>query len=91
MRLSFVVALVLAKGGKAQVEACPIDCQYETTCRLGDVNTQGLPFDPETGDIILAPSSLNMDGWTCDCPEGLTGLRCGRKFTSCNADESQGC
>jgi hypothetical protein len=72
------------------VSTCPLQCQYETTCVQGDLNVSGLPIDPVTGEAYLHPET-NAGGWICDCPPDLTGIRCGRKFASCNSLESQGC
>lgn len=71
-------------------DECPLECQNGTHCIVGEVDTAGLPFDPVTEEILLHPN-LHEDGWKCDCPLGLAGLRCDRKFISCDKGSSQGC
>ena len=69
---------------------CPLECDFGTECVRGDQDTSEHMVQPLDGTPLTIHQYLNEDGWHCDCPHGLTGLRCGTVFESCN-DGSHKC
>ena len=63
---------------------CSIDCLHDTQCVKGDANFTWHPARPDTGEAFDFSKEISRDGYHCGCPPGLTGLRCGRKYESCN-------
>jgi hypothetical protein len=63
---------------------CPLDCDFGTECIRGDMDTTDHMVQPLDGTPLQIHQYLNQNGWHCDCPPGLTGLRCGTVFQSCN-------
>ena len=63
---------------------CPIDCFNNTVCVLGNQTTQGHATSPVNGSALNIHNQLNVDGYHCACPPGLTGLRCDTPYENCN-------
>ena len=61
---------------------CPLECDFGTECVRGDQDTSEHMVQPLDGTPLTIHQYLNEDGWHCDCPHGLTGLRCGTVFES---------
>jgi hypothetical protein len=69
---------------------CPMTCSNGGVCKVGTadfsmqpVAANGAPF------TFLAETS--REGWFCECPEGFTGIRCGRPVVACpDADNTTG-
>lgn len=71
-------ALIAAAGD------CGIDCLHDTKCVQGEANFTWHPARPDTGESFDFSKEISRHGYHCGCPPGLTGLRCGRKYESCN-------
>jgi hypothetical protein len=95
MRFLAAVILTLASmatlaSGQSETTTCPLDCQNEAPCVVGE-NTyaghpqkaNGSPFD------FLAEST--RDNHFCDCPANFTGIRCGRSFVECEGSSGHYC
>lgn len=78
------LALVIVSGS-AQEDTCPLTCHPGSVCVIGDAD-----FSPQPKDSNDIPfefhKETNKGGWHCDCPEGLTGLRCNRQYQKCEND-----
>ena len=74
------------------IPACSLQCLHGTECVRGNVSSSGQPHDPITGEVYFH-NETSRDGWHCHCPIGLTGIRCGREFTSCHdsSNSTMGC
>ena len=74
------------------IPACSLQCLHGTECVRGNVSSSGQPHDPITGEVYFH-NETSRDGWHCHCPIGLTGIRCGREFTSCHdsPNSTMGC
>ena len=86
--LCLLVALVLlASTGVVNAndsDTCAIDCLHDTECVRGEANFTWHPAKADSGEPFDFHKEISRDGWHCGCPPGLTGLRCGRKYESCN-------
>eukprot|EP00548_Thalassiothrix_antarctica_P005021 CAMPEP_0194133642 /NCGR_PEP_ID=MMETSP0152-20130528/3723_1 /TAXON_ID=1049557 /ORGANISM="Thalassiothrix antarctica, Strain L6-D1" /LENGTH=592 /DNA_ID=CAMNT_0038828985 /DNA_START=40 /DNA_END=1818 /DNA_ORIENTATION=- len=60
------------------VVGCPFECLNDSVCGLCDGDER------KSGGIEICRNGKN-----CVCPEGFTGLRCGRKYESCYESEHQ--
>ena len=65
---------------------CDLKCYHNTTCVQGAANFSDHPtIDGQPLDFHN--ETISPNGWRCDCPDGLTGLRCGRTYIGCeNSD-----
>mmetsp|Transcript_11103 Transcript_11103/g.31962 ORF Transcript_11103/g.31962 Transcript_11103/m.31962 type:complete len:343 (-) Transcript_11103:34-1062(-) len=64
--------------------SCPsdLDCHPGSTCKQGDSDFSDHPTDIN-GVPFIFHKVTNKEGWHCECPAGLTGLRCNRPFERC--------
>ena len=62
--------------------SCPIDCLSDAPCEIGSANYSFHPREPN-GAMFTFLQKSSREGWFCDCPDGLTGIRCGRPYTIC--------
>jgi hypothetical protein len=69
---------------RATASVCAIDCRNDSTCVEGDANFADLL--PTSGETIGFLLKTNISGYHCDCPDGFTGLDCGRSYTTCKYD-----
>lgn len=84
--LTTVLAL-LSVAANAEQKNCTIDCLHDTKCVKGQANFTWHPLRDDTGEDFDFHKEIERDGYHCSCPPGLTGLRCGRKYESCNDGE----
>ena len=69
---------------------CDLKCYFNTSCVAGSADfsnhTASIPeIDGQPVDIHA--ETISPNGYHCDCPDGLTGLRCGRTYIGCeNSD-----
>lgn len=68
----------------ANEKNCTIQCLHDTKCVKGDANFTWHPTRPDNNEPFDFSKEISRDGWHCGCPHGLTGLRCGRKYESCD-------
>ena len=80
--LTFAWVAPLVTSQAATCEESGLKCHEGSTCALGEANfsnqtkdANGIPFDFH--------KVLSHDGWHCECPDGMTGLRCNRKYEKC--------
>ena len=85
--LPLLPLLLLPTRSIASSEVCTIDCLHDTSCVKGKANFTWHPLKDDTGEEFDFHKEIERDGWHCACPPGLTGLRCGRKYESCNDGE----
>lgn len=70
--------------GENECPGTDLVCLHNTTCIEGDANFTWHPARPGVGDKFDFSKETSRHGFHCDCPLGLTGLRCGRTYESCN-------
>lgn len=85
--LALLPAAALLQAATGSEDVCTIDCLHGTKCVKGDANFTWHPLKSDNGQPFDFHKEISRDGWHCGCPEGLTGLRCGRKYESCNDGE----
>jgi hypothetical protein len=69
---------------------CELECQNGGTCKLGTADFSLQPLEA-SGAPFTFLEETSRDGWHCDCPEGHTGIRCGRPVVACpDADNTTG-
>jgi len=61
--------------------ACNIQCQHNTTCVRGSASFDGHP--QPNGESLEFHQDINVNGYHCDCPEGLTGVDCRYTYITC--------
>lgn len=59
-----------------------VNCHPGSTCVQGDADFSIHPKDIN-GVAFDFLRETNKEGWYCDCPEGMAGLRCNRPYVSC--------
>lgn len=82
--LALLLVLASPLSTTASSEECSIECLHDTQCVRGKANFTWHPLRDDTGTEFDFHKEIERDGWHCGCPPGLTGLRCGRKYESCN-------
>ena len=87
-RLSWLCVLPALVMAQEQGE-CPLTCLHGTSCIRDSINLGGVPYDALTGEHFFH-NQTDSSGWICDCPPGLTGMRCGREFQSCGVEQEKG-
>lgn len=55
-------------------------------CMAGDADFAFHPKDP-FGETFFFLKTTSQDGWYCDCPDNLTGLRCAREYEECRGTD----
>lgn len=81
--LCLSIPLVRAQGD------CDLDCYFNTTCVEGAASFSGHPTDGDGQPLDFHSDTISPNGYSCDCPEGLTGLECDRKYKSCDDGKHQ--
>jgi len=84
--LAAMSSLVSAQddNNSSSIIPCDLDCLHDTQCVRGDANFTWHPARPDTGEKFDFTKEISRHGWHCGCPPGFTGIRCGRKYESCN-------
>lgn len=82
MSLTMRFLLVAALIAPIASQNCSLNCHAGSTCAPGaadfsnqPTSSNGLPF------FFLQETS--KDGWYCECPDTMTGLRCNRPYQDC--------
>lgn len=84
--LTIAVTLLAATATNAQnttTGPCDLKCYFNTTCVPGNADFSKHPH-PDGQPLNIHTKTISDNGWKCDCPEGKTGLRCGRTYIGCS-------
>jgi hypothetical protein len=60
---------------------CDLNCYFNTSCVAGsaDFGNHSASISEIDGQPLdIHAETISPNGYHCDCPDGLTGLRCGR-------------
>ena len=90
MRISLLCSFLALTATEVSSQATTCDnvltCHSGSTCVAGNANfssqptnVNGVPF------FFLVETSKN--GWHCECPQNMTGLRCNRPYEQCNGTQ----
>eukprot|EP00980_Cylindrotheca_fusiformis_P014368 scaffold3827_cov179-Cylindrotheca_fusiformis.AAC.32 len=87
MFLSTVISLLVASLAVVSGDTCgnsTLHCYGDgIPCLEGDADFSLHPRDP-FNETFFFLKTTNMDGYYCDCPDNLTGLRCAREYEKCD-------
>ena len=61
---------------------CPLNCAEGSQCVMGQANYSAQPTNSD-GSPFSFLTEVSRQGYYCDCPEGFTGIRCGRPYVIC--------
>ena len=75
------ISLLVPRLIDGAADSCTLSCIHGD-CELGDANWDDHPRDAN-GNPFDFLRETNRDGWKCTCPDGWSGIRCGREFEVC--------
>jgi hypothetical protein len=87
--LSLCTVLVLAcVASGATNGTCDLVCHSNSTCVAGSANFSDHVLD-DGQPMDIHKDVISPNGYHCACPEGLTGLSCGRDFIGCEESDHE--
>ena len=82
--LAFLPAFIAAQN---TTKPCDLTCHANATCVRGFADFSNHSKHPNGQPFYFLNETLSPNGYHCACPEGFTGLHCGREYISCLASD----